>query len=143
MAPAADFAWSEVAIRSTFVLSNAVPLLQSVNAGPLARIESAVRRLAARADVVYIFTGPIFEGEPELIGRGVAVPSHTFKVVLAIEGGRKTMYAAIVPNYPGLSKNLADFTTTVDDVELRAGFDFFDALDDTEELPLESHPREF
>ena len=47
MAPAADFAWSEAAIRSTFVLSNAVPLLQSVNAGPLARIESAVRRLAA------------------------------------------------------------------------------------------------
>jgi DNA/RNA non-specific endonuclease len=36
--------WSEVAIRSTFVLSNAVPLLQSVNAGPLARIEAAVRR---------------------------------------------------------------------------------------------------
>jgi endonuclease G len=73
----------------------------------------------------------------------VAVPSHTFKVVLAIEGGRKTMYAAIVPNSPGLSKSLADFITTVDEVELRTGFDFFDALDDTEELPLESHPRPF
>ena len=143
MAPAADFSWSEVAIRSTFVLSNAIPLLQSVNAGPLARIESAVRRLAARADVVYIFTGPIFHQEPELIGRGVAVPSHTFKVVLAIEGGRKTMYAAIVPNSPGLSKNLADFITTVDEVELRAGLDFFSALDDAEELPLEPHPRAF
>jgi endonuclease G len=120
-----------------------VPLLQSINAGPLARIETAVRRLAARADVVYTFTGPIFEGEPELIGRGVAVPSLTFKVALAIEGNRKTTYAAIVPNSPCLSRELAGFITTVDEVELRTGLDFFSALDDNEELPLESHPRAF
>jgi endonuclease G len=123
------------------VLSNAVPLLQSVNAGPLARIEAAVRRLAVRGDVVYVFTGRIFDREPELIGRGVTVPSHAFKVILAIEGDRKTMYAAIVPNSPGFSKNLADFVATVDEVELRAGLDFFSALDDNEELPLESHRR--
>ena len=40
------------------------------------------------------------------------------------------MYAAIVPNSPGLSRDLAGVITTVDEVELRTGLGFFSALDD-------------
>ena len=63
MAPAADFAWSGESIRATFLLSNAVPQLQRVNAGAWSRLEAVVRRIAAQSDAAYIFTGPIFDSE--------------------------------------------------------------------------------
>jgi DNA/RNA non-specific endonuclease len=47
MAPAADFAFSQASIRSTFLLSNAVPQRQAVNQGRWAQLETAVRRIAA------------------------------------------------------------------------------------------------
>jgi endonuclease G len=82
LAPAADFAFSDDAIRATFLLSNAVPQTQRVNAGRWAQVEAAVRRIARQADRVYVFTGVLLEGEARAIGPGrVAVPSHTFKVI--------------------------------------------------------------
>jgi endonuclease G len=140
MAPAADFAFSDKAIRSTFILSNAVPQRQSVNSGRWRQLEDAVRNLAASSDSVIIFTGPIFDSSPpEFIGEGrVAVPSHTFKVVLLIQATRKTMLAAIIPNQSGIRQPLDDFSVSVDEVESRTGLDFFSALEDREESALES-----
>ena len=145
MVPAEDFSWSDEALRSTYVLSNAAPQLQSVNAGVWRELEIAVREIAARSDAAYVFTGPIFAaGVGEFIGEGqVAVPTHTFKIVLALEDGRKTMYAAIVPNAPSArGRSFEQFSTTVEEVERQTGLDFFSALDDDEERRFEStHPR--
>ncbi|MDX2149271.1 MAG: DNA/RNA non-specific endonuclease, partial [Bryobacteraceae bacterium] len=139
LAPAADFAWSPQALRATFLLSNAVPQIQSVNAGVWSRLEAAVRSLAAHADALYVFTGPLFEGPPATIGEGrVAVPTHLFKAVLVVRHNRHTMLAAIVPNSPTPKTPHAHFLTTVDDIEARTGLDLFSALDDEEERTLES-----
>jgi endonuclease G, mitochondrial len=139
LVPAEDFAWSSSAIRSTFLLSNAIPQRQRVNAGKWRQLENAVRAAAACADAVYVFSGPIFDGpEMEYIGAGrVAVPTRMFKVVLAVAGERKTMYAAVVPN-EATAEPLSHFTTTVDEVERLTGLDFFGALDESEERRLES-----
>jgi endonuclease G len=85
-------------------------------------------------------TGPIFgAAEPQFIGAGqVAVPTHFFKVILALTGGDKTMYAAIVPNADPRETPLAEFIVTVEEVERRTGLDFFRALEDSEERRLES-----
>ncbi len=140
MVPAEDLAWSYASLRATFVLSNAVPQRQSVNAGGWRKLEAAVRQIAAHADAVYVFTGPIFaSATTEFIGEGhVAVPSHTFKVALAIEGDRKVMYAAILPNGGTGVESLALFMTTVEEVERQTGLDFFSASDDEQERRLES-----
>jgi endonuclease G len=140
MAPAADFAWSDESMRATFLLSNAAPQRQSVNAGVWARLEAAVRRIAAESDAVYVFTGTLFGAAPETIGHGrVAVPGHTFKVVLALRGERRHMLAAIVPNSElGKDARLEHFMTTVDEVERRAGLDFFAALPEDEQRQLEA-----
>ena len=145
LAPAADFAWSDRAIRATFLLSNTVPQHGSANFGRWAQLESAIRKIAAASDAVYIFTGPIFDSpHPERIGPGrVAVPSHTFKVVLALRGGSKTMHAAIVPNTASVIEPLDHFTTTVAEVERRTGLDFFAELDDEVERLLEASPKPF
>ena len=146
MVPAEDLAWSGEAIRSTYVLSNAVPQVQGVNAGLWRELETAVREIAARSDAVYIVTGPIFAASGiEFIGAGqVAVPTHTFKVVLALDGVGKTMYAAIVPNTAACrGRALGEFTVTVDEVERQTGLDFFGALDDDEERRLQSARHDF
>ena len=140
MAPAADFAWSQASIRATFLLSNAVPQRQAVNQGRWAQVEATVRRIVAASDMTYVFTGPIFESaEIERIGASqVFVPTHTFKVILALEGTSKTMYAAIVPNADVVREPLNQFAVTVDEVERRTGFDFFSVVEDSEERDLES-----
>ena len=126
MVPAEDMAWSDAAIRSTFLLSNAIPQRQGVNAGVWRRLETAVREIAAAADVTSVYTGPIFASEIERIGVGaVAVPSHTFKIVLAVKSERKAFYAAIVPNGSTGNKPLSEFMTTVEEVECRTGLKFF------------------
>jgi endonuclease G len=134
LAPAADFAWSEQSIRTTFLLSNAAPQKQTVNAGVWARVETRVRQLTRRADRVHVFTGRLFEGRQRVIGAGrVAVPSHMYKVVLAVAGERMSMYAWIVPNEDRIAGAAEDFQVSVDEVELRSGLDYFAELDDARE----------
>ena len=91
LVPAEDMAWSGEAMRSTFLLSNTIPQNQSVNAGLWKRLESAVRSAAQGSDAAYVITGPVFDAaEVAHIGPGqVAVPTHTFKVVLIVSGERK------------------------------------------------------
>jgi endonuclease G len=142
LAPAADFSSPE-AVRATFLLSNAVPQTPSVNTGTWRRLENAVRRAAGAADRVHVFTGTLFEGERKTIGPGkVVVPSHTYKVVLLIQGDSAAMFAAIVPNRENVSGSLDQFAVTVDEVEHRTGLDFFSELEEAHENDLESR-REF
>jgi endonuclease G len=140
LVPAADFAGSVEARQATFFLTNVVPQHQSVNAGRWRMLENAVRRIAARADSVVVFSGPLFESEQTefLAPGGVAVPTHTYKVLLAVHAGRRTMFAAIIPNGKNPPQPLNFFAVTVDEVERRSGFDFFDFLEDAEEAALES-----
>ncbi len=138
--PAADFAWSEKAFRATYLPTNVVPQKQSVNSGRWRMLEIAVRGIAATADSVHVFTGPLFDSDSIefLMPGGVAVPTHTYKVLLAVHGGRRTMFAAIIPNAGNPRQPLNHFAVTVDEVERRTGLDFFSFLEDQEEAVLES-----
>jgi len=138
LAPAADFAFSDTAIRATFLLSNAIPQRQSVNAGRWRQVEAAVREIARHADRVHVFTGVLFEGEPRRIGTGVSVPSHTYKVILVERGQERKMYAVIVPNQDHVRETIDQLAVTVDEVEQRTGLDFFSELPDAQEHGLES-----
>jgi endonuclease G len=142
LAPAVDFAFSDAAIGSTFLLSNAIPQRQSVNAGRWRQVEIAVRRIARHADRVHIFTGVLFEGEQRTIGAGgVSVPSHTYKVILVERGLERKMYAVIVPNQDHVRETIDQLAVSVDEVEQRTGLDFFSELPDAQEHELES-PRQ-
>jgi endonuclease G len=145
LVPAADFGWSVDAHQATYFLTNVIAQHQSVNAGRWRMLESAVRRIAAAADSVLVFSGPLFESEPTqfLAPGGVAVPSHTYKVLLAVHSGRRTMFAAIIPNGKNPPQPLNSFAVTVDEVEHRTGFDFFAFLDDADEDALESRVERF
>ncbi len=81
MAPAGDMP-DEQAQQQSFSLANVVPQAGALNRGPWAGIEDAVRDLAVRQGELYVVTGPAFEGQAlASIGRGVLVPSSTWKAV--------------------------------------------------------------
>lgn len=140
LAPARDFAWSEEAIQSTFLYTNAIPQYPGVNSGRWAQLERRIRELALDFDYLVVHTGILCEPScANIIGPGrVAVPTHMFKAVLAVRGSHLVMFAFIVPNSEHVSEPLSYFVTTVDDVERRTGLDLFADLDDTQEQPLES-----
>lgn len=89
MAPAGDM-YSPEAMAQSFSLANMVPQDQTHNGGVWSKVEQDTRRYAQRAKGdVYVFTGPVFDGQPLTIGPGkVHVPSHIFKLVYDASTGR-------------------------------------------------------
>jgi endonuclease G len=146
MAPANDFTRSVEAMRATFVLSNAVPQKHGVNGGQWARLEGAVHELAATHGSVWVFSGPVFVGrtKPKTIGANkVAVPTHTYKVVLCVHpDGRKEMFAFVLPNIGKPKGTISSYTFSVTNVEKLTGLDFFAALPATEQNRLERQVNE-
>jgi len=83
MAPDRDAPWS----YDLDSLANIVPQAPGLNRGDWAELEQDVRRLAMLRGEVFVLTGVAFDGAPRTIGRGVAVPSHVWKVVYAPRQG--------------------------------------------------------
>lgn len=97
MSPAAN-AIDSLTMNQTFALSNMVPQDSTNNRKVWSKLESDVRKYAARATGdVFVYTGPIFHGNVTKIGRGqVWVPSHLFKVVYDQKKGEA--WGWVLPN---------------------------------------------
>jgi endonuclease G, mitochondrial len=140
MAPANDFTRSVVAMKSTFILSNAVPQKPGVNRGRWKELEAAVHDYAAAQGTVWVLSGPIFGAKKlKTIGKKVGVPTHTFKVVLCVRAnGEKEMYGYILPNVDKPSGTLASYAFSINRIEAETGLDFFNALPKDEQKRLEA-----
>jgi endonuclease G len=141
MAPANDFTRSVEAMKATFVLTNAVPQKHGVNGGQWAQLEASVHALTATRGTVWVFSGPAFAGKKPMGTIGpdkLAVPTHTYKVVLCVQpNGDKEMLAFVLPNIDKPSGTLSGYTFSVDQVEKLTGLDFFSSLPATEQTRLE------
>ncbi len=141
MAPAADFTRSREAMKATFVLSNAVPQRHGVNAGLWRELELAARALPETQGTTWIFSGPVFIGGKPLKTIGahqVAVPTHTFKVILCERSdGTRQVFAYVLPNLDQVGSDIVRFAYSVNYVERLTSLDFFDKLPDEEERKLE------
>ncbi len=125
---------SEEANRATFVLTNILPQRHELNAGPWLRLEELAQDLAQKQGrELYVVAGGIYEGPIGAIGRGVAVPSSFFKILVVIEPGetpprvseRTRVVAVVMPNVGEIEREpWARYRTSVDEVERRTGYDF-------------------
>jgi len=78
LAPAADFTWSESALKETFFMSNMSPQVPGFNRGIWKKLEAKVRTWATENNVVYVVTGPIYVDKSEKIGKNkVAIPDKS------------------------------------------------------------------
>lgn len=82
MAPAGDM-HDETSMAQSFSLANIVPQNARHNRGAWSKIEQDTRKYVQRAQGdVYIFTGPVYDEQPQTIGENqVAVPAFLYKVV--------------------------------------------------------------
>ena len=101
MTPSGDMpSWQ--AQQQSFSLANMVPQTAPLNRGIWARIETAVRDLAAREGELYVVTGPAFEGQQlQSIGpSAVLVPSATWKAVYSPQDGGAGVYVCANTSRP-------------------------------------------
>ncbi len=141
LASASNHRGDRVELKQTYLMSNVAPQIgEQFRKTFWVKFEEQVRSWARESDDLYVFTGPLYmpvTGEDgkryvhyEVIGAGnVAVPTHFFKVMLRIVGGKKEAQAFIVPHeaFEGQPR-FSDYLVTVDEVERLSGLDFFDEL---------------
>ena len=144
MVPAGDFYWNVEFKNETFLYSNISPQQPNLNRGIWANLEEAIRRKVLQIDdTAYVITGAIYQPNGEVIGPDhVAVPSHIYKIVFFPDQER--IYAFLFDNgVATFEGSLNQFQVSVDDLEVIAGEDFFEVLEDSIEVRLEKATQVF
>ncbi len=142
MAP--NFAISQIygvdAQRATFRMSNITPQRPHLNQELWQRLEELeVDHYARRFHELWVYTGPVFDQTSSYLKSGVEIPDAFFKLLLDIDRqGNPRVLAFLVPQSVKGTEPLAQFVTTVDEIEHVTGFDFFSKLPDDLEQSLES-----
>ena len=162
LAPAQAYVRTQAAVDGTHIYTNAVPQFGSINSGAWSKLEAAVRLMAKSGADLWVITGSLFvpidprcqrnrppkrcllvdttqrPTAPTNRLRGlIAVPSHTFKAVLAQKDGDWSARAFIMPNIPRAAGKFRDYRFSVDQLEEMLGIDLFFALPDQIENNIE------
>lgn len=136
LAPSATMDFSQESMKQSFLMSNMSPQLPGFNRVGWRVLEEHVRDLANEYNELYVVTGPIYQGNEGTIGNGVVIPSAFYKVIL--DPSFDEAIAFIVPHRDVSSSELANFITTIDEVERQTGLDFFAQTPDSIEDNMES-----
>ncbi len=132
----------------TFLMTNVVPQLHELNAGPWEKLEEYERHRASEPGAeLYIVAGGVFHDPAPTIGHGTAVPSATYKIiVVGAQGGTARdlddsteVIAVMMPNREGVGRNeWTDFVVSVDQIEEATGYDFLSRVPAPVQQLLES-----
>jgi len=123
----------------TFLMTNITPQKPNLNEKLWQRLEELeLDQFAKQFGKVWVVTGPIFEPPAERIHSSwrVEVPDAFYKIIVAPEA--KKVLAFAVPQTVRGDEPLDHYLTSVDAIEKRTGFDFFQDLDDPTENRLEA-----
>lgn len=134
LAPSAAIDFSREANDETFFYSNMTAQLPGFNRNVFGRtgvwgaIEDRNRALLAndRSELL-IIAGTFFEGDFEIIGDGVGVPTRFFKIVF--DPVEVSAIAYWMPQDEDTRDRIATYVRTIDFIEDQTGFDFLMALD--------------
>jgi endonuclease G len=133
---------------TTFLMTNMIPQVHVLNAGPWKGIETYERELVAKQGVdVYVVAGGISGPTPRTIGHGVTVPVSSYRVTIVVQHGQgpsdvtdaTPVLAVEIPNDTSAKgRTWEEFRVSVDQVERDTGYDFLSALPDEIEANLEA-----
>jgi len=128
----------------TFLLTNICPQQSRLNQQTWRAMEAAIANLyAPRFDGVWVIVGPIFKDPLTRYNGKAAMPTAFYCIVVdkAPDGHLRALAVELDQSASG-KHPLRDYVTTVRIVENDTGLDFFSALPDDIEDPLETTPAE-
>ena len=154
LCPSADRTLSVDDNSNTFFMTNMIPQAPNNNRIGWASLENYCRSMLAGGYEIYIISGGYglggdgSNGTASYIANGnVQVPSNTWKVIMIIGDGdddvnRVTTSTRVIaidmPNSQTVSSDWTTYKTTVDDIEMKTGYDFFNLVPDNIENVIEA-----
>ncbi|MEI7766465.1 MAG: DNA/RNA non-specific endonuclease [Phycisphaerae bacterium] len=126
----------------TFRMSNITPQKANLNQKVWQRLETLeYERYLAQYDSVWVITGPIFtQSPPPRLASGVAIPQAFYRVFLRLDHGLPVAQTYIIPQTVQGNEAIEGFLRTVQDAQTQTALDFFYALPDDIEQPMEAKP---
>lgn len=133
---------------STFYMSNILPQTPKLNQQTWLSLEYECERLCkVEGKELYVIAGGVFSQQPIRLNGKVAVPDSCWKIVIILEKGQKPkdiqmsnkVIAVMMKNgqYDKSNNSWELYTTTIDAIEQRTGYDVLSELLDTLEEHLE------
>ena len=133
--------YGDQAGRDSMFTSNICPQLAAHNQRGWLTLEQTCTEFARDFDVIWVFTGPIYDDNPQPFepGRIVPAPIAFYKVVVSpAEDGSVDVLAFRMPHEPiPRNTDLSQFLVSIDDIEEETGIDFLHELRDSLEDELE------
>jgi len=122
----------------TFLLTNISPQDPGMNRAGWLGLENLERQWATEREEIFVYVGAVFSGGSKaIIGDGLNVPTHFYKVLFDPANGEATAY--LFPNDPVASSEISGLRTTVDTIELISGQNFLKHLEDGLEEAIEAN----
>jgi endonuclease G len=127
----------------SFLMTNISPQKPRLNQQFWQRLEEVeIKYFTKLADKVWVITGPVFTGSVERLSSSwtVEIPDAFYKMYIteAKPDQPSKVLAFLVPQTVKGHEPLAQFVTSIDNIEAQTGLDFFSDLDDVIETRLEA-----
>jgi len=127
----------------SFLMTNITPQKAKLNQQLWQHLEETeIKHFAKLFGKVWVITGPVFSGTVERLSSdwAVEIPDAFFKIYVteAAPGKPSIALAFLIPQTVTGKEPLAQFVTTIDNIEAQTGLDFFEQLDDRTEAALET-----
>ena len=122
-APAADFRDGVIAMKESFLLSNAVPQDPRHNRGIWRSLEMRARGYAVKYQSVWIYTGTTYKNSPKMMNDRVCVPDTLYKVI--VDPTTNRYHAYMIPNNKNTGTDLSRYKVTLSAVERAAAVKLF------------------
>ena len=135
--PSADRLCSAPANKQTFYGTNIAPQLNEHNEGIWSNLENHIRTIANSSDTTYVVTGCLVKGSTEFStdsdGKTITVPTAFYKAILRYQKGVANEWtcAGFYTDHKKYdSYDLKAIAMSIDELEVKTGFDFFVHLAD-------------
>ncbi len=127
----------------SFLMTNITPQKSKLNQQLWQRLEETeIKHFAKLFGKVWVIAGPIFSGTVERLSSDwmVEIPDAFYKIYIteAVSGKPSIALAFLVPQTVNGKEPLAQFLTSIDNIETQTGLDFFAQLNDHAEATLEA-----
>ena len=121
--------------KSTFMLTNIMPQTPTLNQQTWLSLELECERMCKNENKeLFVIAGGVFGANPKRLNTVVAVPDSCWKIIVILDSGQRlkditpaTRVIAVMMNNGTYTSGKTDwklYTTTVDAIEERTGYDF-------------------